>query len=768
MHFRFKALSSLLATAIVLSTFSIMVAAEPERKVVDSGNYEDDWSDDHYSWVLYSDKTLEVKCFGSNYGISLEGSNFPQEIMGNVSSIIIDLSDYEREYGNETLSIYEINCSEVDISIVGKGIKYFDSLNISNCHCDIKSFSVPEGSVFKSISINFSDFTSLDFLKDIQSGSLSLYYCNYLTSISISGKYMDIDELRSKNGFVAGDPDAAKKQSAQTAGYEERYYGESKQGLYASVGVNRCDALTSLSVSGEVSSLSVRNCQNLKIVELPSEISYRLELSGLPEITDIDLPSGTYGCSLYDLGVKSLTIPDTNRLLYLRGDSIEKVILASGIKYVDRYMFSGCSNLNSVSIPSSVTSIEYGAFNGCRGLKSIELPSSITKIDSAAFKGSGLESISIPSGVSAIEYATFKDCSSLKSVYLPSSMKSIHLEAFKNCSSLTDVYFAGNETQWNKIAVSDGGSLGAVFGNAKIHFSETIKWGNDGNKWFCLDSSGERLKGWQQIDKNDKLSKDGSWYFFDNQGIMQTGWLKSGSSWYFMGSNGAMTTGWVEDGGKSYYMNDETGKMVANAWVESGGEYYYMSGSGALATGWVNADGAWYYMNASGKMIKDDWIQSGKSWYYMGSSGAMATGWLQSGSSWFYMGPSGAMVTGWQKIGSFWYYFSPAGYMATGWQKINGSWFFMHANGNMLTGWHLINGSWFYFDEDGYMQTGFKKIDGKTYYMDPNGYMRTGWIKLEGKMYFFDASGVMFTGTHVISGTRFEFADDGHCINPPD
>ena len=755
MRTRFKVLSSVLAAAFTMSAFSVVVAAEPERELID-------WGDGHFGWAYYSDNSLEIWDEFGTGTLSLDESLFPEGLLDNVNSVIFHIYDYEDvdEYSIENLSICDINCNVTDISFVGDGIKKISSLRIYDCHNDLESISFPEDTVLYSIQIDNCDFTTIDFFENIQSETLSVYDCNNLKELSVTGKYAEINELRNKNGFVISD--YAGKASAYL------YHGNYKTGLFANVYIYRCKSLTDISLSGEMNWVEVRSCPDLKALKLPSAISYQLQLNSLPGLTEISLPEGNYGTQLDGLGIESIIVPADSQSSIKYCDNLKKATLSSGITSTSSGMFRSCTQLSSVSLPKGLTTIEYYTFIGCSSLKSIDLPDTVKTINSYAFCRSGLESVTIPSGVTAIAYATFKECFDLKSVNLPATIKSINIEAFKGCSSLTDVYYSGTEAQWSKIAVSDGGTLGTVFGNAKIHFSESIKWGNDGNKWFCLDSSGERLKGWQQIDKNDKLSKDGSWYYFDNQGIMQTGWLKSGSSWYFMGSNGAMTTGWVEDGGKSYYMHAETGKMVANAWVESGGEYYYMSGSGAVSTGWVNADGAWYYMNASGKMVKDDWVQSGKSWYYMGSSGAMATGWLQAGSSWFYMGPSGAMVTGWQKIGSFWYYFSPAGYMATGWQKINGSWFFMHANGNMLTGWHLINGSWFYFDEDGYMQTGFKKIDGKTYYMDPNGYMRTGWIKLEGKMYFFDASGVMFTGTHVISGTSFEFAEDGHCINPPD
>ena len=47
--------------------------------------------------------------------------------------------------------------------------------------------------------------------------------------------------------------------------------------------------------------------------------------------------------------------------------------------------------------------------------------------------------------------------------------------------------------------------------------------------------------GWQQI--------DGQWYYLDQTGAMQIGWLKSDDGkWYFLYPNGAMAVNTVIDG----------------------------------------------------------------------------------------------------------------------------------------------------------------------------------------------------------------------------
>ena len=709
MHTRFKVLSSVLAAALIMSAFSVMVAAEPERELID-------WGDGRFGWCYYSDNSLEIWDEFGTGTLSLDESLFPEGLLDNVNSVIFHIFDYEDvdEYSIENLSICDINCNVTDISFVGDGIKKISSLRIYDCHNDLESISFPEDTVLYSIQIDNCDFTTIDFFENIQSETLSIYDCNNLKELSVTGKYAEINELRNKNGFVISDY-ARRKSSAMY------YHGIYKTGLFANVYIYRCKSLTDISLSGEMNWIEVRSCPDLKALKLPSAISYELQLNSLPSLTEISLPEGDYRTQLDGLGIESIIVPADSQSSITYCDNLKKATLSSGITSTSSGMFRSCTQLSSVSLPKGLTTIEYHSFIGCSSLKSIDLPDTVKTINSYAFCRSGLESVTIPSGVTAIAYATFKECFDLKSVNLPATIKSINIEAFKGCSSLTDVYYSGTEAQWSKIAVSDGGSLGSVFGNAKIHFSESIKWGNDGNKWFCLYSSGERLKGWQQIDKNDKLSKDGSWYYFDKDGILQKGWLQSGSSWYFMGDTGAMTTGWVQSGSKWYFMDEETGKMVANDWVESDGNYYFMSGSGAMATGWIQSGETWYYLNAAGTMVKNGWVQSGKAWYYMSASGAMATGWVQSGKAWYYMSSSGAMATGWIEDGGSRYYMGPSGAMATGWIKDGGNWYYLRPSGVIHIGWLQSGSTWYYMDSKGVMVSGIQKIDNRYHEFDSNG-----------------------------------------------
>ena len=181
-----------------------------------------------------------------------------------------------------------------------------------------------------------------------------------------------------------------------------------------------------------------------------------------------------------------------------------------------------------------------------------------------------------------------------------------------------------------------------------------------------------------------------------------------------------------------------------STWKQEDGKWYYYDKNGEKVTGWQNL-GAWYYFDSQGVM-QTGWIQDGSSWYYLKSSGAMATGWVQDGGKWYYMGPSGAMVTGWVKDGNNWYFMGPSGAMTTGWLKYKNTWYYLNESGAMVTGWKQLSGKWYYFESSGAMKTGWLESGGKKYYLTESGAMATGTIKIDGKTYKFDASGALIEG----------------------
>lgn len=201
--------------------------------------------------------------------------------------------------------------------------------------------------------------------------------------------------------------------------------------------------------------------------------------------------------------------------------------------------------------------------------------------------------------------------------------------------------------------------------------------------WYFFDSSGAMKKNawegnyylkedgsmaiseWVQ-GKKYYVGKDGQW--IENYGKPR--WVKSGSNWkYDRGEDDYIIGQFAVIGSNKYYFDDD-GIMVTG-WKRFANGWYYFQTSGAMTTGWINVSGKWYYMNSDGVM-HIGWIKLGGYWYYLSESGAMKTGWLKDSGRWYYFDESGHMKTGWIRVNWYWYYLGSNGAMLTGYQNIGG------------------------------------------------------------------------------------------------
>ena len=88
---------------------------------------------------------------------------------------------------------------------------------------------------------------------------------------------------------------------------------------------------------------------------------------------------------------------------------------------------------------------------------------------------------------------------------------------------------------------------------------------------------------------------DGSYYYFDEQGIMQTGFLELDGEKYYLDENGKMHTGRLDLDGKSYYF-DEQGHMIRDAWIEN---RYYVDENGEMLKNQQNGEGVYFDENGN-------------------------------------------------------------------------------------------------------------------------------------------------------------------------
>lgn len=319
---------------------------------------------------------------------------------------------------------------------------------------------------------------------------------------------------------------------------------------------------------------------------------------------------------------------------------------------------------------------------------------------------------------------------------------------------------------------SSKGTVNGINGSVDMNFSFNevgIKntWVKSNGKTYYYGADGVPVKWSQKI--------DGSFYYFNGKGEMQTGWItwNDDKSLSYFGSDGKALVGLQRIGGATYYFDKSTGR--SKRWtVYDGSDMYYFDGSYQMVTGWVtwNSDKSLSYFGSNGKALKGLQRIGGSTYYFDKSSGRSKRWTVYDGSDMYYFDGSYRMVTGWvtwkadgtksyfgsngkalkglQKIGTSTYYFDPSTKRMRVWSVWIGSdLYYFDGQGRMWTGWLTWNAdkSKSYFGADGKAFKGFKTIDGSTYYFTPSNARSVKWSqRIDGHGYYFDGNGRMVTG----------------------
>ena len=352
------------------------------------------------------------------------------------------------------------------------------------------------------------------------------------------------------------------------------------------------------------------------------------------------------------------------------------------------------------------------------------------------------------------------------------------------------------EAGLKRLGVADATGIANYLGLSK----EKVEWKTVNGKKYCYVNN-QRVTGERQI--------GGHWYYFDGNGVMQTGFVNLGSKTVYYNSDGQMLYGEQKINHAWYYFDTITGARITGFYNLPGKTVYYGSDgqmrygeqkinnawycfdtiTGARVTGFYNLSGRIVYYGADGKMrygeqkINNAWYcfdtitgarvtgfynLSGKIYYYgidgkkrFGeqrindawycfdtSTGKMITGFYDLPGKVVYYGADGKMLYGEQKIGNCYYYFDPTfGSMYVGWKTVNKKSRYYQENGCCTIGEYKIDDKWYYFDKNGIMQTGFVDLPEKTVYYNENGVMEYGEQKINDAWYYFDMiTGKMATG----------------------
>lgn len=209
----------------------------------------------------------------------------------------------------------------------------------------------------------------------------------------------------------------------------------------------------------ELPSSAFTGCNSLESVLIPSSITSisGTAFDGCLNLIDISVDEANAAFSSFE-GV--LFNKDKTLLYRCPAGKVGEYIIPESVTTISNHSFKDCNNLTSIVIPKTLKTIGYDStFENCGSLTSILLPENVVSWDSIDYdRGDYLGS------------RTFAGCSKLETVGIPISIKWIAYETFSGCYNLTDVYYPGNEAEWNAISI---GSANDALTSATIHYNST-------------------------------------------------------------------------------------------------------------------------------------------------------------------------------------------------------------------------------------------------------------------------------------------------------
>lgn len=236
-----------------------------------------------------------------------------------------------------------------------------------------------------------------------------------------------------------------------------------KSAFYYSNKLEYIDLPSNITSIGEE---AFESCKSLKEVKLPKNLK---EIPSFcfrycENLTDIYVPKsiekvGTnafFGCEkLNRIDIEDLTAWLKNNLFYI-------TFVKNSGKQRFQLLINGVPCKNMV-IPEEVTSFRDGSISGCTSIETLQVHGGVNLTNFSLTDCSNLTHIDLLEGVKYIGSLSY---SPVKTMNIPKSMLSI--DKGDTYTSLTDIYYAGSEDEWELISGID-----KIPSKVRIHFGES-------------------------------------------------------------------------------------------------------------------------------------------------------------------------------------------------------------------------------------------------------------------------------------------------------
>ena len=412
-----------------------------------------EYSNGLYTYTLSNDQATITKCDASVSG----AITIPSSLDGNTVVAI----------GNNAFS----NCTGITSITIKDHVQTVGYSAFSNC-TSLSTVIMPESSYV----LNGEAFKGCTALNNIDLGGItSLGYLIFLDCTSLNS--LVIPNTVTKAEHISGVPrtiygiNRSVDMGALTGSYIENLTFESGIQSIPSYICSYCKTLRNVSIPDRelltdlgagitdaysIGAYAFSNCDLLSRIDFPEHLT--------------EIGNGAFsGC----VALTSITIKDHVQTVgysaFSNCTSLSTVIMPESSYVLNGEAFKGCTALNNIDL-GGITSLGYLIFLDCTSLNSLVIPNTVTKaehisgvprtiyginrsVDMGALTGSYIENLTFESGIQSIPSYFLSYCQTLQIVFMPNSITEIKPGGFFNCTSLTDVYFSGSETNWAAILI---------------------------------------------------------------------------------------------------------------------------------------------------------------------------------------------------------------------------------------------------------------------------------------------------------------------------